>query len=133
MVEPAATPAASPGVAAAVQRKADDLKWLSWNAAWHAANALASCTDEAQSDLAAFEEHAAQVASALPAELAHHVRCMVWGACWHAANKRGAALRSVAARNSAGYEAGDDEGGEEEAAGDEEEGEEEEGEEGGAF
>ena len=34
--------------AAKVQRKADSLKWLSWNAAWHAANVLASCDDAAR-------------------------------------------------------------------------------------
>ena len=99
MTSTAATPA-PPGapespIAAAVQKKADALKWLSWNAAWHAANVLARCEDAAQSDLAAFEDHAAEVAAALPAELAHHVRCMVWSACWHAANQRGAALRSM--------------------------------------
>ena len=103
----------------AIQKKAESLKWLSWNAAWHAANSLARDTQSASSDLAAFEEYSQEVAAALPANLAYHVRRMVWSACWHAANSRGAAIRTAAKD---GYEAGDDD--EEEDEGEEDEGEE---------
>ena len=103
----------------AIQKKAESLKWLSWNAAWHAANSLARDTQSASSDLAAFEEYSQEVAAALPANLAYHVRRMVWSACWHAANSRGAAIRTAAKD---GYEAGDDD--EEEDEGEEDDGEE---------
>ena len=115
------TPALSPA-AAAVMRCADDIKWLSWNAAWHAANVLARCDGAAHTDLQRFEHHASALERELPRELADAVRSMVWSACWHAANSRGGTLRSMASVME--EEEGED-GAEEDQAGDEEDDEEE--------
>ena len=64
------------------------LKWLAWNAAWHAANALAENTDDATSALRAFEKHAKRTEELLPAELADNFKWMAWNAAWYAANTR---------------------------------------------
>ena len=100
---------------AAVKRLAADIKWMSWNAGWHAANSLARCDDAARGDLARFEHHAASISKELPPELATHIRSMVWSACWHAANTRGVALRGAASVMDEGEEEGEEDE-EEEAA-----------------
>ena len=64
------------------------LKWLAWNAAWHAANYLAENTADAASALRAFEKHAKRTEELLPAELADNFKWMAWNAAWHAANTR---------------------------------------------
>ena len=64
------------------------LKWLAWNAAWHAANYLAENNADAASALRAFEKHAKRTEELLPAELADNFKWMAWNAAWHAANTR---------------------------------------------
>ena len=64
------------------------LKWLAWNAAWHAANYLAENTAAAASALRAFEKHAKRTEELLPVELADNFKWMAWNAAWHAANTR---------------------------------------------
>jgi len=73
-----------------------DLKWMTWNAAWHAANSVAGFDDVAESDRERFEEHAAPVMASLPPGVASHVRSMVWSACWHVAKTLAADLRLAA-------------------------------------
>ena len=137
---PRASPRASPGsstptrpptpalppLATAVMRCADDIKWLSWNAAWHAANVLARCDGAASTDLQRFEQHASALTRELPSDLAGHVRSMVWSACWHAANSRGGALRSMAAVMEEEEEEEEEDGGDGEEGDDDVEDEEEE-------
>ena len=79
---------------------ATDIKWMSWNAAWHAANLVAGFEDLAEGDLERFELHAAAVMAALPPGVALHVRAMVWSACWHAARANAADLRCAAMEES---------------------------------
>ena len=63
---------------------ADDLKWMCWNAAWHAANERAGRAADARRARQAHEEHAARLAR----QLAPEVRGLLARSCPHQRSPR---------------------------------------------
>ena len=67
---------------------ADELKWMCWNAAWHAANERAGKRADAGKAQLAHFEHAARLAQQLAAGFAESCRELCWHAAWRAANEQ---------------------------------------------
>lgn len=76
------------GTPVATAPVADSLKWLAWNAAWHAANERSGFAADARRALSAHLEHSERLASLVCPDLAESCRWLCWNAAWRAANER---------------------------------------------
>ena len=64
------------------------LKWMMWDAAWHAANWQAEYQDEAATALTSFKRHSYAMKKLLHHDVAENLKWMAWHAAWSAAYAR---------------------------------------------